>query len=739
MRKYLAILLLATPVFAKANLSQWQRIDKAPTSIAQSITPTKCLLFSLQEAQLKNTLFHLPQGAVLQFPSPDGKMIAFRMEETPCMEPALAAKYPEIKTFTGVALHNKAITAKIDYTYMGFHAMVFDGSNTYIIDPYSNPSTGYYVCYYKKDLAVEEGIRVCSNNDEESNLTNHQAINIQTEPPVVQYKTHGTVRRTYRLAMACTGQYSVKVAGTATPSKAISLSAITTTVNRINGIYEREIGVSLSLIGNNDDVIYLDGSTDPYANSGADFGTNQINLDAVIGTSNYDIGHIIITVGNAIAQLASVCDGGNKAKGVSGQPNPVGASFDIDFVAHEIGHQLGATHTFNANTGSCSGNGDVSSSHEPGSGSSIMGYAGICGTQDNLQPHSDAYFHYKSLDQITDFLAGNGAFCGNTTPANNTPPSVASIQQTYEIPHLTPFELIAPEANDSDHDALTYCWEQWDLGSFGSSFANTVGSGPIFRSFNPSFSRTRVFPTLEKLLVNVTNYLGEKLPETTRILEFKLTVRDIKSGFGTINMSDDKVLLNVTNSSGPFVVNAPNAITDYWQCGSTQTVNWNVANTTNAPVSAANVDIFLSIDGGYTYPYTLAINTPNDGSETITVPNNIYSKGCRVKVKGAGNVFFDISNENFSIFPWSASVGNVSVDEQVSIYPVPAKDVLQIELKTNKQYKASVTNTLGQQVWTGSIHQNASVNVATWAAGVYSLQLIDMATNETMVRKFVVE
>lgn len=738
MRKILIIALLTISAATKANVNLWQRIDKAPANIVQSVNPVSYTLFTLQELQLKSTLFNLPQNAILQFPAPDGKMISFKMEETPCMEPALAAKYPEIKTFTGVALHNKAITAKFDYTYMGFHAMIFDGTYTYMIDPFSNPSTGYYVCYYKKDLYSLTDNKHCEVKEDEK-LINHQQLQIADVPTVVQYKTHGSTRRTYRLAMACTGQYSVKVAGTSTPSKAISLSAITTTVNRINGVYEREIGVSMNLVANNDDIIYLDGSTDPYSNSGSDFNTNQTNIDAVIGTLNYDIGHVIITVGNAIAQLASVCDFDDKARGVSGQPNPVGASFDIDFVAHEIGHQFGATHTFNANTGSCSGNGNVSSAHEPGSGSTILGYAGICGNDNNLQPHSDAYFHYKSLDQIIDFLTINGAICGTTVASNNAPPSVASISQSYNIPHLTPFELIAPEASDADHDTLTYCWEQWDLGSFGQSFATTVGSGPIFRSFNPSFSRTRVFPTLEKLLTNVTNYLGEKLPETTRILEFKLTVRDIYNGFGTLNMSDDKLTLYATNTSGPFLVLAPNNITDYWQCGTSVTVTWDVANTTSAPVNCTNVDIYLSIDGGYTYPYTLAINTPNDGSETITVPNNIYSKGCRVKVKGAGNVFFDISNQNFSIFPWSASVNNVVQDAFINVYPIPANDVLNIELKEKQSYKAIITNILGKQVWTSYITDRVSIKIAGWSAGVYSLQLVNTNTNEVLNRKFVVQ
>lgn len=740
MKKLLMIILLALSTGANANLNYWKQVASVPGNLVQSIAPSRYTVFNLQETTLKNILFNLQPGYILQLPAPDGNMMSFRVEERSCMEQALASKYPEIKTFSGVAVNDRSITAKFEYTYTGFHAMIFNGTGTYIIDPYSNPAQGYYVCFYKRDLKVnEDASAFCLSGSTEEGLTKDRPVNILLKDvPTPQFKMHGANRRTYLLAMACTGEYSVKVAGTATPSKALSLSAITTTVNRINGVYEREVGVTMVLIGSNDDVIYLDGATDPYSNSNADMGTNQTNLDAVIGFSGYDIGHVLVTTGNAQAQLASVCDVTQKGQGVSGQPNPVGASFDIDFVAHEMGHQFGAMHTFNANTGSCFGNGASATAHEPGSGTTIMAYAGIC-AENNIQPHSDAYFHGKSLNQIADFLTVNGATCGTSTASNNTPPVVPSIQQLYHIPYLTPFELIAPEAVDTDHDTLTYCWEQWDLGSFGVSFANTTGTGPIFRSFNPSFSRTRVFPTLDKLRANQTNYLGEKLPEVTRSLEFKLTVRDIFNGYGTFNVHDELVTINATATSGPFKVLFPNIYADYWQSGGTATVTWDVANSTAAPVSCNNVDIFLSLDDGITYSYTLATNTPNDGNETISVPANIYSGGCRVKVKGAGNVFFDISNEGFRIFPWASSVSNALKNDGISVYPVPVKNTLFVDVNNNVHYKASVTNTLGQHVWSGSVVGKTTISSASWSAGVYSLQLMSTATNEIIIKKFVVE
>ncbi len=734
-------LCLALSLNVSANIPMWSNVGRVPGTVTQVVFPHTYALLQLQEAQLKSVLN--TEGAIIQLPTPDGKTRSFVVSSSSCMEPGLAAKFPEIRTYTGIAVDNKGVTAKFDFTYTGFHALVFDGSNTYIIDPYSYTSAGgYYVCYYQRNVNRENGGAFCANGTNvQEEIQQHSEMSIgRGKYPPIQMKASGTQRKTYRLAVACTGEYSVAAAGSSAPSKALSMSAIVTSINRVNGLYEREIGVHMNLISNNDDVVYLDGGTDPYANgSGNTMMTqNQSNLDNTIGTLNYDLGHVFSTGGGGVAELGSVCDPFQKARGVTGQPNPLGAAFDYDFVAHEMGHQFGAVHTFNANTGSCTSNGVSTAAYEPGGGTTIMGYAGIC-AGDNIQRHSDAYFHAKSLDQITDFLVGTGAVCATTSGSGNTPPSLPGFQQTYQIPHLTPFELTAPEAVDADHDTLTYCWEEWDLGSFKTSFANTTLSGPIFRSINPSFSKTRIFTTLDSLRRNVKNYLGEKLPEVTRTLNFKLTVRDVLNGYGTFNMSDDLITLNVTNTSGPFKVQFPNTWGDYLQSGASATITWDVANTTASPVSCSHVDIYLSIDDGITFPYTLASNTANDGSEMVNIPAGLYAGGCRVKVKGAGNVFFDMSDESFRIFPWSSSsVGNVENDN-LKVYPVPAKDVLHIEVKGSDKYLAVITNALGQQVYTSELQSIAVVNINQWSAGVYSLQLINTASNEVLNKKFVVQ
>jgi len=719
----------------------WSMVVNGPSSVTQVVFPHAYTLLQLQEAQLKSVLSK--DGVTIQLPTPDGKTRSFVVSSAPCMEAGLSAKFPEIKTYTGIATDNKGVTAKFDFTYTGFHALIFDGNNTYIIDPYSYTSVGgYYVCYYQRDMNRNNNGAFCANadaGDNEINPDGEMSIG-RGKYPSIQMKANGTQRKTYRLVVACTGEYSAAVAGSSAPSKSVSMSAIVTSINRVNGLYEREVGVHMNLIANNDDFVYLDGGTDPYANgSGNSMMTqNQSNLDGSLGTVNYDIGHVFSTGGGGVAELGSVCDPFQKARGVTGQPNPVGTAFDYDFVAHEMGHQFGAVHTFNANTGSCLSNGVSAAAYEPGGGTTIMGYAGIC-AGDNIQGHSDAYFHAKSLDQISDFLTVDGAVCATTSGSGNTPPTVPNYQQTYQIPYLTSFELTAPDAADTDHDTLTYCWEEWDLGSFKTSFVNTTSSGPIFRSLNPSFSKTRIFVTLDSLRRNVNSYLGEKLPEVTRTLNFKLTVRDVLNGYGTFNLHDDLITLKVTNTSGPFKVVFPNLYADYMQSGGSATITWDVANTTASPVSCGNVDIYLSVDDGITFPYTLASNTANDGSETVNIPAGIYAGGCRVKVKGVGNVFFDMSNEGFPIFPWSSSSIGIIENDGVSIYPVPAKDMLNIEVKGTTKYIAVVTNALGQQVYTAEMQSKAVVQTSQWAAGVYSLQLINTTSNEVLNKKFVVQ
>ncbi len=445
--------------------------------------------------------------------------------------------------------------------------------------------------------------------------------------------------RTYRLALAATGEYTTFQGGTVNAA----LAAMTTTMNRVNAVYEHDVAVRMVMIANETSIIYTNPTTDPYTNSNGStmLGQNQSNLDSVIGNANYDIGHVFSTGGGGVAGLGVVCSVTNKARGVTGNSAPVGDGFDIDYVAHEMGHQFGGRHTFNGTVSNCGGGNRSSvAAYEPGSGTTIMAYAGICGSQ-NVQLHSNDYFHVKSLEEIANFIAGNA--CDVETSTGNATPTV-SVGSSVTIPKGTPFTLTAT-GSDLNGDALTYCWEEYDLGS--SSPPDTDGDGvarPIFRSFSPTASSSRTFPKLSDILNNTTT-IGEVLPSMNRTMNFQVTVRDNRASGGGINTATTQVVVNA--NAGPFLVTQPN-INVTWNGGTQQTVAWSVANTSAAPINCANVKITLSTDGGNTFPTVLAASTPNDGSEVITVPNLSTTTG-RVKVEAVGNIFFDISNVNINI------------------------------------------------------------------------------------------
>jgi hypothetical protein len=337
-----------------------------------------------------------------------------------------------------------------------------------------------------------------------------------------------------------------------------------------------------------------------------------------------------------------VCKNNVKASGVTGIDPPVGDPYDVDYVAHEVGHQFGANHTFNATTGDCSGQGDITANAEPGSGSTIMGYAGIC-EQNNLQSNTDPYFHALSFDEITTYInSGEGNNCGTSIATGNHPP-VVNAGANYFIPKSTPFVLTG-SATDVDGDALTYNWEQINTGAPSGDWNNPSGDAPIFRSFRPGPVPVRYFPKIDDVIKNTTT-IGELLPSYGRTLNFRLTARDNRAGGGGICFGETS--LTVNDQAGPFVVTSPNTDT-VWRTGTFKTITWDVARTNVPPVNSANVAIELSIDGGLTFPIQIRTNTPNDGSEEIIVPGNI-TQTARIRVKSIGNVFYDISNANFQI------------------------------------------------------------------------------------------
>jgi hypothetical protein len=591
----------------------------------------------------------------LELPLPEGGYGRFRVVESPIMEPGLAKRYPMLRTYLGQGVDNPTATVRFDLTVRGFRAQVVAATHTTYIEPFQAGDTAHYVVFNKRDYNKPREPFYCGVTGEEVK----SVPNILRRNDVSKISSGGNLR-TYRLALAATGEYTAALGGTLLDG----MSGIVTTMNRVNGIYEREVAVRMVLVANNDLIVYTDGATDPYTNSNGStmLGQNQTNLNAVIGSANYDIGHVFSTGGGGIATLGSVCSTANKARGVTGSSNPKADGYDVDYVAHEMGHQFAGNHTFNGSGGNCAGgNRSASSAYEPGSGITIQAYAGICGA-DNTQPNSEDYFHRRSLNEILAFTtnASSGASCGTLTTTGNTAPTV-STTAAFTIPRSTPFTLTAT-GSDPDGDTLTYLWEQFDLGAANTAGVLTDNGGPLFRSFIPTTSPSRTFPSLRYILDNANVapataplpgtaspswMTAELLPSTNRTMNFRVTARDNRAGGGGTN--EASTAITVSAAAGPFAVTAPNtAVT--WAAGSSQTVTWNVASTHLTPVNTSNVEIALSLDGGYTFPVILAASTPNDGSELVTIPPGTpATTQARIRVAAVGNIFFDISDANFTI------------------------------------------------------------------------------------------
>ncbi|NEN24792.1 hypothetical protein G3O08_14910 [Cryomorpha ignava] len=664
-----AIFAFVLNLFLSAQAVIWNDIPD-PKRETQQIYPESYRTMTVDFESLKSLLLAAPaegtdlrtSNYTLQLPTADGGRAAFKIVEESVMAPELQARYPNIRTFVGLGTGDYAnANISIDYTLKGFHAQILIEGKSYYIDPLSPGDLNTYIVYSRESFfksntkemgsCEPEGIGVPHPGDDSPGQKPNNPVDI-----ISPLTSNGTQLRTYDLALACTGEYAQFHGGTVP----LVMSAMTTTMNRVNGIFRRDLCLRMILIANNDDIIFLNPLSDGYTNNStsAMIDQNQIKTNAIIGSANYDIGHVLSTVNSGLATLGVVCDNSAKARGVSGQSSPVGDPFDVDFLAHEMGHQWGATHTQN---NSC--NRTSSSAFEPGSGSTIMGYAGICSP--DLQSNSDAYFHNHSYNQMVSYsVAGAGNACATITSASNLPPVVSFPSGGFSIPKSTPFELTA-FATDPNNDAMTYCWEQFDLGSATASgdnnLTNPSGDAPIFRSWSPTSSPTRVFPRLSDL-VNNTTVIGERLPTYARDLTFKCTVRDNYIN-GAVN--DAQIAFDVAGNSGPFVVNSPNtAVT--WIVGANETISWNVANTTAAPVSCSTVNIYLSTDGGYTYPTLLIANTANDGLQTIVVPN-LPTTQARIKVRAVGNIFFDISNQNFAISEDVAPPANDAICSAVTI------------------------------------------------------------------------
>ena len=611
--------------------------------------------FQLEYADLKRGLVNAPKKNILvkesnlivKFPDENGNMISFLVKEMPVMHPDLAKKYPNNKSYVGIGVDDTSLKVRFSMNDQGLHAMIV-GSDRKVqyIDPASIDKK-YYRVYKRKDMDFEQNRFQCFTRN--FNVVKKSSAKLAVVAP------NDKKLRTYRLALAATGEYSEfhinragLGSGTDAEKKTAVLAAMTTAMTRVNALFENDLAIHMELVANTDNLIFLDANTDPYTNSdgNAMLNQNQTTCDNVIGSANYDIGHVFSTGGGGVASRASICTSTKKAKGVTGSLYPLGDLFYFDFVAHEMGHQLGANHTFNGDAGNCGdGNRNNNTAVEPGSGSTLMAYAGLCSPQ-NVQSHSDLYFHIVSVDEIWSnikFGSGTCASITNLTGNLNVPTANAGVD--FVIPKSTPY-ILRGQGNDADGDPISFCWEQIDNEITDIPPKETSVAGALYRSVNPITVGNRYLPELSTILNGSLSSTWEVTPAVAREINFKLTVRDNNAEVG--QMTSDDLKITVTDAAGPFKVTSQNVDDVVWDKNTSETITWDVAGTTSNGINVSQVNILMSMDGGRTFPITLIANTANDGNQNITVPDTSASK-CFVMVEAVNSFFYSVNSKVFSI------------------------------------------------------------------------------------------
>jgi hypothetical protein len=722
----------------------------APSQNPKKFLPKAYKIIQLDHVGIKQLLAKagtsFETGVTIDIPTPHGTFKTFKVWNTPVMEDELAAQYPEIQTYTGSLVGDPSQTIKLSMTPMGFTArtFAFDMDDVMAIESYGYEAKGYYTLAAGKDL-YQSPVIGC-NPEALGSIIDSEPITINESREKIAQRTFGNVRRTYRLALACTGDYALAVSGTPNPTVSQILAIMNSMVNNANGVWEREVSISTKLVNNNTAVIYLDPMTDPFFDD-TDHGTvineNQDNHDIFIGNANYDLGHVLTAQLGGLAQLASVCAPGSKARGVSGSTGPT----DIGTITHEVGHQMGAGHTFTSATGGCNGNGMATSSVEPGSGTTIMSYNGSCGADNTplfTNPLTD-YYNQFNLNEMQQVLTSSGT-CG-TTALGQTPVNMPNINLRYIIPNNTPFELIAAEATNTvtANSAPVYCWEQNDLGPINMVEAQggNATAGPIFMSMPSRLSRYREFPRYETLADGDYSASGERLPMGNRNMRFKVTARSIsQDGWGTTNTIEDHVNIKVVQSGeGDFRVTDPADPNLNLQPNEKFEIKWNIGNTLKPEdsIMTGSVNIYLSIDGGLSFPIILATNVPNNGTYLATAPN-YFATNARVKVKAVGNIYFDVSKVGFRI-NGTVGVKPVDVSSSISVYPNPATDIINIKNTdfTGEALEMVMLNVLGQEVWTGKMEAHTTISTSGLAKGAYYIHFKSAKSGKFGVHKVIVK
>jgi subtilisin-like proprotein convertase family protein len=624
------------------SISNFDKV-KQENVIFSKTTPKKSILVSLDIETLRLRLLNAPKrelssendGVLIDFPNQDGNSESYLVKEASVMTPEFQAQFPETQSYIGKGIDNPTSIIRFSISpEKGLSSMVLSDTKTVFIEPYSTDLNDYIVFINSEDDSPRADF-VCETEyaRSEFDMSDEQYLALRNADD-------GTLR-TYRLALACTVEYSQFHGGTLGGV----VAAMNTTMTRVNGVFERDLGLTMVMVPNQS-IIFLgsDVESDPYTNNDgvAMLGQNQTTCDSNIGTANYDIGHVFSTGGGGVAVRPSVCGSSTKAQGVTGSFVPQGDTFDIDFVAHEIGHQFGGNHTQNNN---CQRS---SVSVEPGSASTIMGYAGICAP--NVQNNSDDYFHGESIKEMwLNISAGLSSSCFTGSATNNLAPQV-NAGSNFSIPKSTAFVLRGSATDVDTSSGLTYCWEQTDATPATMPPQSTNIGGPLFRSLDPKISSDRYMPPLSVVMSGSLATTWEVVPSVARDMNFLLTVRDNELNGGAIGSAE--MTISVEDVT-PFTVITPLT----WGQNSSQQVNWVVGATADATINCQSVNILFTTNNGASF-ITLASGVPNTGSATITVPNVPTTSNAKVLVEAADNIFyavsdaFEISDEaDFTIIP----------------------------------------------------------------------------------------
>ncbi len=691
--------------------------------------PTDYKLYSLNLDGIKNALSSAPQrfsndeSLVLKLPTSNGKMVDYVVQEAPVMAPELQAKFPDIRSYIGYQKDNTSNTVRFSVTPTdGLNAMYFDGWDVSYLDTYTDDKSTYMV-YKRENLPANKQQFVCGFSEENDIDSGGFTPDLALREPLVRDGQF----RTYRLALACTVEYATYhvnragvSGGTTQQKKAAVMAAFVASMTRVNGVYEKTLSLTMVMVPNNDQLAFITSADYPPTpaggytndNGSAMLNQNQTICNNIIGLANYDIGHVFSTGGGGVAQLNSPC-GSGRARGVTGTSAPVNDAFNIDYVAHEMGHQFGGNHTFHATTSSCGGgNRNITTAYEPGSGSTIMAYAGICGSNNNVQNNSNPYFHSISVNEMYAFISRVNDCSAKVSNGNQVP--VVDAGADYTIPYGTPFALTGV-ATDPDGDTLLYLWEQMDREDSTQPPVSTATGGPIFRSYLPTTSPTRYFPSMSYILANNMAYKWEMMPTVARNLNFRLLVNDNRATGNQAARDDMKV--TVANA-GPFKVTSHTTNIEYNAANPT-TVTWDVAGTASSPIDTQFVQILLSTNGGTSFDRILA-DVRNTGSASVMLPNEDIASA-RLMVKATGNIYFALNSSAFKVKS-ALAVNDLNSKKTFAIYPNPAKGEVTISLAkkaTNADY--TIYDASGRLIRTAKISTSEKINVSDLSSGVYRL------------------